>query len=73
MNDERLIQAAKGAVSIIIRRPHAYEFKRDYRKAQIPGITVLNADGEFVGAVRVPSSQAVEKLVELLKTKKRAF
>ena len=67
MNDEQVIEASKRAVRVIVRRPHAYKFKFEHRKAPIPGLVVLDADGEFVGGVRVPSKNAVERVVELLK------
>ena len=67
MNDERVIEAANEAVRVIVRRPHAYSFLRDHRKSRIPGLVVLNAEGEFIGAVSVPSRTAVEKVVELLR------
>ncbi len=64
-----MIKAAKKrAVTVIIRRPHAYKFKSEYRNAPIPGIAVLDADGKFVGGVRLPSKDAVDAIIKLLKT-----
>ena len=53
-------------MKVIVRRPHAYKFKRQYEKAPIPGFVVLDADGEFVGGVKLPSKNAVAVVVELL-------
>ncbi len=66
MNDEQVIETSKNAVRVIVRRPHAYKFKHEHEDAPIPGLVVLDADGKFVGAVRVPSKNAVDKVVELL-------
>ena len=64
-----MIKAAKKrAVTVIIRRPHAYKFKGEHRKAPIPGVAVLDADGKFVGGVRLPSKDAVDAIIKLLKT-----
>ena len=52
---------------IIIRRPHAYTFKGKYNQAPIPGIAVLDENGKMIGGVRLPSANAVEKLLKLLK------
>lgn len=49
-----------------MRRPHAYKFKREHRKAPIPGLAVLDAEGNYVGGVPLPSKDAVAKIVELL-------
>ena len=67
MNDERLIEASKDALRVIVRRPHAYKFRKEHGKAPIPGLVVLDAEGVFVGGVALPSKGAVEKAVGLLK------
>lgn len=67
MNDKKVIEASKNAVRVIVRRPHAYKFKREHQKAPIPGLVVLDAEGKFVGGVALPSKDAVDKLVEILK------
>ncbi len=66
MNDQKVVDAAKDAVRIIIRRPHAYQFKTMHPFAIIPGVTILDANGRFVGSVPLPSMNAVEELTELL-------
>ena len=52
---------------VIVRRPHAYKFRRDHTKAPIPGLVVLDSEGKFVGGVPLPSENAVETIVDLLK------
>lgn len=66
MNDEQLIAAARDAVRVIVRRPHAYKFRAEYERAIIPGLTVLDAEGRFVGATGLPSPGAAAKVIELL-------
>ena len=66
MNDERIIEASENAVKVIVRRPHAYKFKQQYRAAPIPGLVVLDGDGKFVGGVKLPSKNAVDAVVKLL-------
>ncbi len=51
---------------IIIRRPHAYQFQMRHPFAMIPGVTILNANGQFVGSVALPSMNAVEELIGML-------
>jgi hypothetical protein len=53
-------------VRIIVRRPHAYKFKAEHKKAPIPGLAVLDAEGRFVGGVPLPSKNAAEKVAKLL-------
>jgi len=58
-------------VTVIVRRPHAYNFRRQHPKAPIPGIAFLNPDGEVVGVVSLPSKNAVEELCKLMKRKQK--
>ena len=51
---------------IIIRRPHAYQFQMRHPFALIPGVTILDANGRFIGSVALPSTNAVKDLTELL-------
>ena len=53
-------------MKVIVRRPHAYKFKRQHISAPIPGLAVLDGDGKYLGGVALPSSNAVDKVVELL-------
>ncbi len=61
-----VIEAAQNAVKVIVRRPHAYKFKRQYRSAPIPGFVVLDGDGKYIGGVALPSKDAVAEIVKLL-------
>ena len=54
-------------MTVIVRRPHAYKFKREHRKAPIPGLAVLDAESKYMGGVALPSKDAVAKVIELLK------
>lgn len=66
VNDPKLIQASQNAVRVIIRRPHAYKFKRDHPKAAIPSLLVMNAAGKMLGGTAITSSNAVSTMVDLL-------
>ncbi len=55
-------------VRLIVRRPHAYEFKSKDRSVPIPGIVFLDSQGKVVGTVQPESAkQLVEKMKELTK------
>jgi hypothetical protein len=66
VNDSRVIAAAKNAVRVIVRRPHAHRFCEQYEDAPLTGFVVLDADGQFVGAVKLPSKTAVDTIVDML-------
>ena len=66
MNDPKVVAAAVDAVRIIIRRPHAYQFQMMHPFAMIPGVTILDANGRFVGSVALPSMNAVDEITEFL-------
>ena len=51
---------------VVIRRPHAYKFRRDHPKAAIPCLAVMNGDGRLLGGIAVPHKNAVSTIVELL-------
>lgn len=51
---------------MIVRRPHAYKFKRLHKDAPIPGLVVLDADGKYLGSVGLPRKDAVTEIVKLL-------
>jgi hypothetical protein len=53
-------------VRIIIRRPHAYSFKKTRSETPIPGIVLLDAEGKYLGGVALPGKDAVAKFVALL-------
>ena len=64
MNDPRLIKTSKDMLRVIIRRPHAYKFRRDHPKAAIPCLAIMNGQGKMLGGVRIPSADAVADLTE---------
>ena len=66
MNDERLIEASREALRVIVRRPHAYKFQEEHKEAPIPGLVVLDSTGKYLGGVALPSRDAVERIVRLL-------
>ena len=66
MNDPKLIEASENAVRVLIRRPHAYKFRRDHPKAAIPCLAIMNADGRLLGGTAVPAKNAVATIVGLL-------
>ena len=63
---------SKSVLTTIIRRPHAYEMKRRFPKAKIPGILFLDENGKFKGAVALPSAEAVEKIQAILTNAKKS-
>ena len=66
VNDPKLIKATKNMLRVIIRRPHAYKFRRDHPKAAIPCLAIMNGAGKLLGGTEVPSAKAVETLLELI-------
>ena len=63
-----MLKASEKFVRLIIRRPHAYEFKNKDKNVPIPGIVFLNGQGK-VEAALVPESakELVDKMAELTK------
>ncbi|MBI4617859.1 MAG: hypothetical protein HY720_29875 [Planctomycetes bacterium] len=47
---------------VIVRRPHAYTFRAE-RGGEIPGIALLDGDGELVGAVGLLEDGARDALL----------
>ncbi len=63
-----MLKASEKFVRLIIRRPHAYEFKNKDKSVPIPGIVFLDAQRKVVGTVQPESAkQLVEKMNELTK------
>ena len=63
-----MLKASEKFVRIIIRRPHAYEFKSKDKGVPIPGIVFLDAQGKVVRTVQPESAQQlVEKMNELMR------
>jgi hypothetical protein len=57
-------------VRLIVRRPHAYEFRQKFKgqEVRIPGFIVLDADGKLVGSALLDSAKEVaQKLNGLVK------
>ena len=67
MNDSRIINATKNMVRVLIRRPHAYKFRRDHPNAGIPCLAILNGKGRLLGGAKIPSADAVEQLLTVVK------
>ena len=57
-------------MGIIIRRPHAYEFKAQQKEAPIPGFVVLDADGKLVAKHDLKGDDAAATLVEMMDKQK---
>jgi hypothetical protein len=63
-----VLKGSEKFVRLIIRRPHAYEFKDKDKSVPIPGIVFLDSAGKVVGTVQPESAkQLVEKMNELTK------
>ena len=63
-----MLKASEKFVRLIVRRPHAYEFKKQDRSVPIPGIVFLDGQGRVVATVQPESAkQLVEKMNELTK------
>ncbi len=60
------MKAAQNTVRILIRRPHAYKFRRQHPNSPIPGIVLLNAKGKVLASSRVPARGGVETLLDVL-------
>lgn len=45
---------------MIVRRPHAYKFAADHEGSPIPGLVLLDADGNVLRAVRLPVDDPAE-------------
>lgn len=65
-----MVKASEKFVRLIVRRPHAYEFRQKFKgqEVPIPGIIVLDADGKLVGSSSLDSAKELaEKLNGLVK------
>lgn len=65
LNDAEFLKAAKDSVRILIRRPHAYRFRRNHSGAPIPGLVLLDTKGGTLDSARLPSRGGVKSLVEI--------
>jgi hypothetical protein len=66
VSDRKVIEASRGYVRLIIRRPHAYQFRAVYKRAPIPGIAILDAEGGFVDGHDLKGEEAAAALAEFL-------
>ena len=63
-----MLKGSEKFVCVIVRRPHAYEFKNKDKSVAIPGIVFLDGDGKVVGTAQLESAkELVEKMNELTK------
>jgi hypothetical protein len=63
-----VLKASEKFVRLIIRRPHAYEFKNKDKSVPIPGIVFLDAEGKLIRTARLEEAKKlVEKLNEVAK------
>ena len=65
LNDAKFVKAAKDTIRILIRRPHAYKFRKDHTGTQIPGLVLLDVKGGMLESVRLPARGGVKSLVEI--------
>ena len=65
LNDAEFVKAAKDTIRILIRRPHAYKFRRAHAKSPIPGLVLLDAKGRMLDSVRLPGRGGVKALLEI--------
>ena len=63
-----MLKASQKFVRLIVRRPHAYEFKNKDKSVPIPGIVFLDGQGKVVGTAEPESAtQLVDKMTEVAK------
>ena len=63
-----MLKASAKFVRLIVRRPHAYEFKKKDNRVPIPGIVFLNTQGKVMGMAQLESAKEfVEKMNEFTK------
>jgi hypothetical protein len=65
-----VVKASQKFVRVIVRRPHAYEFLRKFKRHEvpIPGVLILGDNGKFLGASSLESAKELaQKLHDLAK------
>lgn len=67
LNDAAVIKAADDTVRILIRRPHAYRFRKDHPGSPIPGLVLMDHKGKVLDSARLPARRGSNALLELLK------
>ena len=62
------MKASEKFVRIIVRRPHAYEFREKFKGAEvpIPGILVISAEGKLVGSSSLESAKELADKLNVL-------
>jgi len=63
INDPAVLGEAARFVRIIIRRPHAYEFRARYAGVPIPGVAILDDGGTLKGSAALTSAEELSKLL----------
>lgn len=61
-----VIKKSADFIRIIIRRPHAYEFKRRFPGSPIPGVVILSVDGKLLDSLVLPSKNSISALLDRL-------
>ena len=68
LDDPAVVKASEAFVRIIVRRPHAYQFRQTFKgkTVPIPGIVFLDANEDLIGASRLESAnQLLDRMKEL--------
>ena len=60
------MKASERFVRILIRRPHAYEFRARHAAAPIPAIAFLDGRGELKGTFKLDAAASAAKLAGML-------
>jgi hypothetical protein len=59
--DPLVVKASEKFIRVIVRRPHAYEFRQKFRgrEVPIPGIVMLDGNGKLLRPVPLDSAKEV--------------
>jgi hypothetical protein len=66
MENEKVVEASKAFVRIIVRRPHAYQMWKDYPRVPIPGLLFLGSDGALKGSQRLTDLDDLGAVLEAM-------
>jgi hypothetical protein len=55
-------KASEKFVRVIVRRPHAYRFRKDHPSSPIPGMVILDAEGAFVAGFAFKGEDQAKRL-----------
>ena len=61
------MRESEGFIRLIVRRPEAYQVRKKFPIAQIPGLLFLDADGKATGAIGLDQKTRVADLVAALR------